>query len=255
MPSGIVVRTMDHDETMPTETAIARPRADRGYAVCTSGRSGSNLLCQYLSSTGLLGNPLEYFNATARRMFGLPDYPDEPDKQIEQVLTTGATANGVFGIKVFPAQIDSVSKSIHWSRLLPNLAFVLLKRRDVLGQAISNLRASQTQQFRSTMPPQGVPTYDGHQIHQHLLGAVRDYARWDAFFARNGIAPTVVWYEDMLIDPQAVVDTIASLFGLQGRVPIARESADLRMQRDALNEDWRARFLEQFRNLDNIDAI
>jgi LPS sulfotransferase NodH len=35
-------------------------RANRGYAICTSGRSGSNVLCQYLASTGLLGKPLEY---------------------------------------------------------------------------------------------------------------------------------------------------------------------------------------------------
>jgi hypothetical protein len=58
-------------------------RADRGYAICTSGRSGSNLLGQYLSSTGMLGNPLEYFNGAGRRMLGQPDYPDDPSRQID----------------------------------------------------------------------------------------------------------------------------------------------------------------------------
>jgi LPS sulfotransferase NodH len=39
----------------------------RGYAICTSARSGSNWLCYLLSSTGQLGHPREYFNVEARR--------------------------------------------------------------------------------------------------------------------------------------------------------------------------------------------
>jgi LPS sulfotransferase NodH len=78
--------------------------ADRGYAICTSGRSGSNLLCQYLSSTGVLGNPLEYFNGSGRRLLGYPEYPDEPSRQIDWILTAGATPNGIYGLKVFPAR-------------------------------------------------------------------------------------------------------------------------------------------------------
>ncbi|TPL71848.1 hypothetical protein FJ941_28635 [Mesorhizobium sp. B2-3-13] len=39
----------------------------RGYSICTSPRSGSNFLCQHLSSTGVLGHPLEYFNGRGRR--------------------------------------------------------------------------------------------------------------------------------------------------------------------------------------------
>jgi LPS sulfotransferase NodH len=41
--------------------------SQRGYAICTSARSGSKWLCYLLSSTGQLGNPREYFNVEARR--------------------------------------------------------------------------------------------------------------------------------------------------------------------------------------------
>ena len=47
---------------MPDDGSLAKSPADRGYTICANGRSGSNLLCQYLSSTGLLGHPLEFFN-------------------------------------------------------------------------------------------------------------------------------------------------------------------------------------------------
>jgi trehalose 2-sulfotransferase len=146
-------------------------RADpaiRGYAICTSGRSGSNLLCQYLSSTGVLGNPLEYFNGSSRRLLGYPEYPDDPSRQIDWILTEGATPNGIYGLKVFPAQVEQIEKSVRWTELLPGLRFVLLNRRDILGQALSAVRALQTEQWRASMPAQGPAVYDGAQIYERL---------------------------------------------------------------------------------------
>jgi LPS sulfotransferase NodH len=237
------------------DAPIARRRADRGYAICTSGRSGSSLLCQYLSSTGLLGHPLEYFNAAGRRMLGLPNFPDEPEKQIDCVLTIGATANGIYGIKVFPTQFDLIGKSLRLTQSLPRLAFVLLKRRDLLGQAISSLRAAQTNQWRSTIAAQGSAVYDGAQINECLRATAREYARWDVFFARNGIEPAIIWYEDIVADPQGAVDKVASLFGLQGQASIKIEKIDLDIQRDAATEDWKAAFRRDFRNMDELDVV
>jgi len=236
-------------------TGIIGTTADRGYAICTSGRSGSNLLCQYLASTGLLGRPREYFNAPGRRMFDDPDYPDGREKQIEQVLTTGATANGIYGIKMFPEYIDAVAEALPWTQRLPNLRFVLLRRHDLLGQAISFVRGLQTSQWRSTVPAQDTPSYDGDLIYERLRGIVRDYARWELFFARNGIAPARVAYETLVDDPQGCVDQVAGMFGLAGRTPIDRTQITLQVQRDALTEEWRARFLAERRDLDRMDAL
>lgn len=230
-------------------------RADRGYAICTSPRSGSNLLGQYLSSTGVLGKPLEYFNGHGRRSLGYPDYPDDPTQQIDWILSEGATPNGIYGVKIFPYQFDEVEKSISWTQLLPNLAFVLLKRRDLLGQAISALRAAQTQQYRSTQTTQGVPCYDGKEIQARLQVAVRDYARWDLFFARKDITPTIIIYEDMQADPQTAVDQVAQLFGLRGRAGVSAACIDLKIQRDAVTEQWRARFLAEYGCVSSLDAI
>jgi LPS sulfotransferase NodH len=235
-------------------TELSDP-ANRGYAICTSGRSGSNLLCQYLSSTGMLGNPLEYFNGSGRRLLGCPDYPDEPSQQIDWILTEGATPNGIYGLKVFPAQVELVEKSIRWTELLPNLRFVLLKRRDILGQALSSVRALQTEQWRSSMPARGPARYDGAQIYARLQNAARDYARWDIFFARKAVAPTIIVYEELLADPQSAVDQIAVLFDLRGRARAASERIDLKVQRDATTEEWRARFLDEYRDRDELDIL
>jgi trehalose 2-sulfotransferase len=227
--------------------------ANRGYAICTSGRSGSNLLCQYLSSTGMLGNPLEYFNGSGRRLLGYPEYPDDPSGQIDWILTTGATPNGIYGLKIFPAQAEVVEKSIRWTELLPDLKFVLFKRRDMLGQAISAVRALQTEQWRASMPARGPAMYDGAQIYERLQSAARDYARWDIFFARKAVAPTIIVYENLLADPQAAVDQVAGLFGLRGQARAVAERLDLKIQRDATTEEWRARFLAEYRDRTELD--
>src|SRR4051794_1558464 len=96
----------------------------RGYAICTQPRSGSNLLCQYLSSTERLGRPLEYFNGPGRRALGLPDFPDAPELQIAEILRLGATPNGVYATKLFASQFAALSRRVRWTELLPNLRFV-----------------------------------------------------------------------------------------------------------------------------------
>src|SRR5262245_19531486 len=125
----------------------------RGYAICTAPRAGSNFLGQVLASTHVLGRPLEYFNTLARRAIERdPTYPDDPREQIERILTAGATSNGVYGLKIFAYQHDKISTKVHWSEALPRLQLVHLKRRDLLGQAISWCRAEQTSQYRSNQP-------------------------------------------------------------------------------------------------------
>jgi LPS sulfotransferase NodH len=240
---------------MTDGVATTKQPAARGYAICTSPRSGSNLLCQHLSSTGVLGHPLEYFNAVGRRMLGYPDFPDEPAQQIDWILSVGATPNGIFGLKIFPYQFDQVAGIVRWIQLLPSLQFVLLERRDRLGQAISAHRAQQTEQWRSSSAAQGTATYDGGQIYERLVAAARDYARWNVFFARNGIDPTVIVYEDLIANPQIAVDQVARLFGIQGQSRIAYRHIDLKIQRDTITEEWRARFCDEYRNYDELDLL
>src|SRR5947199_3265325 len=124
----------------------------RGDAMCTQPRSGGNLLCQVLSSTDQLGYPLEYFNGPGRRAFGLADFPDAPELQIEAILRIGATPNGVYAVKLFASQFAAVSARLRWMELLPDLHFVYLSRDDLQGQANSWAHAPQTAQYRSTQP-------------------------------------------------------------------------------------------------------
>lgn len=227
----------------------------RGYAICTAPRSGSNFLSQLLASTGVLGRPLEYFNGAGRRYFDDPAYPDDPVLQIERILVMGATPNGVYGLKIFAHQHDWIVDSIRWAELLPELRFVFLKRGDLLAQAISWVRAEQTGQYRHSQPARAEPSFDTDKIAASLTSIATEYARWELFFARNGIGPVRLFYEDVVRAPQAAVDRVADLFDLMGAAQVDADRVSVRVQRDALAEEWHRRFVAERGDPNFVDRL
>ena len=226
----------------------------RGFAICTIGRSGSNWLCELLSSTDRLGYPQEYFNTVGRRRYLDPAYPDDPSEQVQWILTRGASSNGVYGLKVFPSHLDAIAGSVRWADELPSLSYVHLVRADVLGQAISLTRANQTGRFRSTLAQLAVPHYDGEAIAANIRLFARHDARWVAFFARNAIAPLRITYESVAADPRSAVASIAELMDVrEARIDMSRVEQEV--SRDEVSESWRRQFLAEYADPNVIDEI
>lgn len=214
----------------------------RGYAICTTPRSGSNFLGQLLESTGKLGRPKEYFNWPARRRLDDPGYPDKPADQIARIVSDGATANGLYALKAFPDQWRAASAHVPLIDSLPKLKFVRLTRNDVLAQAISWSIAVQTQQYRSTQPAMAAARYDGKLIFSLMQSLILLEADWTQFFARTGLAVLHLTYEDVERDPAQAVERVADWVELGEPVRLDPGAVDLRIQRNQQNEDWRERF-------------
>jgi LPS sulfotransferase NodH len=225
-------------------------RTMRGYAICTEPRSGSAFLCRLLASTGVLGQPAEYFNPAAVRVrFGIEDYPVDPEAQLAAIPRLGATPNGVYGLKIFASHFDVV-KETRWAQRLPGLSFIHLQRNDLLGQAISHVRAMQTQQWVSFQNASGEPRYNPGLINNELVRLARAHSRWRFYFARNGIDVLNLVYERIVQTPLETAAAVARLVGLAEAPTIDMEEVGrLRIQRDAINADWRRRFIAEARNL------
>lgn len=235
---------------------VSAPRDGlRGYAICTSPRSGSNFLCQHLTSTGVLGYPLEYFNWRGRRFFDDPNFPDDVAGQVEKILSMGMTPNRIYGLKIFAHQHDWISREIRWLDALPDLRFVFLSRRDLLGQAISWTRALQTGQYRSTQPANGALTFDAEMIQRQLDAIVREKARWELFFARTRIEPVKLEYESVVADPRDAIRQIAQLMNVRLEREPDGPAVSIHRQRDATTSEWADRFVAERGNPNILDAL
>lgn len=115
-------------------------RPNRSYIVCSTQRTGSTYLCRLLASTGVAGNPQEYFEARADT--GLPPHPgyflaglprtgtgirDDPrpadgpvysdlravdgwESHLERTFRSGTTENGVFAAKLMWSQLPDLEQ-------------------------------------------------------------------------------------------------------------------------------------------------
>jgi LPS sulfotransferase NodH len=216
----------------------------RGYVVCATPRSGSNYLCQLLASTGVLGRPREYFNAAGRRKYDDPDYPEQPHLQLRQVVSTGATRNRVYGVKVHAFQLDPLLDRVDPFAELPRVGAIRQRRDDALGQALSWTRAQQTNQHRAGDPPQGVAGYDRAQIDSSLDFLARENAWWDDYLARIGVPLLEIRYEDLEADPQREVARVADFLRIRSAA-VRPEVVEVTRQRDAVTDAWRERYVAE----------
>jgi trehalose 2-sulfotransferase len=217
-------------------------RPKLGYLICTTPRSGSTYLCDLLRTTGQLGNPHEYFSAWMMQRLGRPHRYGSVAEHMEFVRTHGCTPNGIFAAKIFRYNMEVLSPAAVMAAMgHPPILF--LERMDLVGQAISFARSAVTRAFRAGESDAKIPTYDPVVIRGYLEMLIRDNAAWRLWFARQGITPLHVVYEDLVVEPQAVVDRIARRMGVAESVIIDPAALRLRVQRDELNAEWRERFL------------
>lgn len=227
--------------------------ADRGYVVCATPRSGSTYFCELLASTDQLGKPAEYLNTVGRRKYTDPNYPKSTRAQMEIIRSMGATPNGIYGVKMMPLHFRRARSRGDLFHALPNLKLVRIRRRDLLGQAISMWRAQQTGQFVAAHRARKAPVYDAEKIRRCLGDVLAMEASWDAVIPELGLQPLTFDYEDVVRDPQAAVDRVAALMGLPALPPINPALIRVTVQRGHESDDWRQRFLadtgEEFRHL------
>lgn len=208
-----------------------------GYAICSEARAGTTFLSRVARSTGVLGSPSEWFN-NAQRNSG---FRKDPRARLAEAVIHSCTQNGVYGLKVFSAHFDSL-RGLGWAGELSNLHFVHLVRRDLLGQAISLARALQTGQYKKDEASAGEPQFDFRLISDCLARIAFAQARWECWFARNGIDPLRLIYEQVMADPQEAAEAIAEHMGLTEKPRVDLHEVTLRVQRDDISGEWRRRF-------------
>lgn len=156
-----------------------------------------------------------------------------------------ASPNGVFSLKVMWPQysLALLEKGFDLSSLDVPVTWVRARRSDLLRSAVSQVRAQQTGQWRSTATPhEGASLrYDAAAI-RAALDELRGYERsWDEYFASIGVSPYTIVYEDLDADYDGTIAALFEYLGVHAAVP----PRQLDRQADTLNDEWVRRFVAE----------
>ena len=252
--------------------ALADPADSRGpqsatrssYLICATPRTGSYLLCDLLTATGVAGKPTEYLLAGYKshwsEQWGVSTYRDYH----EHILKACTTPNGVFGAKVHGAQLLNFlrlatgkvrvrpeDRPAVIERWFPRPTYVWSRRKDPIAQSVSWTKARQTHIWWDTdeppAPPLGVPQPDSLRFDfRSIERSMHDLTEWDGVwrthFDATSVKPHIVWYEDLLDDYQGTTRRLLDHLGVDqtSRPPVVHPR--FRRQADTTSDTWVSRF-------------
>lgn len=220
------------------------------YMICSTPRSGSTLLGDMLTTTGVAGVPMEYFNDVnieafferQKRQMGLDDY-------LNAIQGLRTTANGVFGFKAHFGQVTSALRTAGILDPAPFLnlfdRFIIIKRRNKLGQAISWNKALQTGRWSSLHNHVDAPAlpvkFDPEKISKCLERIMRGEREWEETLQKLGREYHTIEYEALVEQPIERIADILTFLGIEDSY--AAPKPRLEKQRDELNSQMERQYL------------
>jgi len=246
------------------------PAPKRVIAIACQPRSGSTLLAAALNSTGAAGFCDEMTNAhllfegtrrrgeylfwarlqvskwwhrlRARRLRGSTKVSRRLALEyVERYPARAMSADGVLAVKQFwqvyrLIMIDNGLDMHHWG--VP-VVWVRLVRADRLAQAVSLVRAQQSQQWLWNQRAVGTPEYDDDRISAALRGIDEGERGWDDYFTRIGVQPLVIEYTEL---DEHYDETIRRIFDHVGLSDHPVPAQGTRRQRNAESDQWIGRY-------------
>ena len=250
---ALTLRLTPGENVRELRLKIEQSGVDASLFVCTTPRSGSNLLDGLLASTGLVGEPAEDFGSVFETHVPPVSCADFGEYLLGRV---GRARGGVFSMKLHGYQRDRLvhllgllrgghrlSPSELISATFPDPHYVWLRRRDVVAQAVSWWKARQSGMW---MGPRsgGRAEFDFDGIDATVQRVRKEANDWQRWFSTNGIEPLKVSYEQLDGNPAAVVREILAFVGVD-TAPDPTVNLRTVRQADAVNAEWIRRYREQ----------
>ena len=237
------------------------------YTIWFTQRTGSTILCKTLESTGIAGNPREWFNCPPDL---LSTFRKADHAELQAYLwKLGTTANGVFAInhsfyephfsqlietlKKFPAcPAEETNRTRVWENVFSNHRHIFMTRRNKIRLAVSWWRAIQsgewhlsTDEQRKSIDLSNAYSFDAIN-HLYNECSMRE-AGIQEFFAEGNIVPLNIFYEDFVQEYEQTIRTILDYLELDSRSAAIAPPA-LTKTADTVSEEWVQRFREERQN-------
>lgn len=197
-----------YSESEDYPTADKEPKVK--YMIASLPRTGSNYLCNLLWSRNNLGKPAEYFNIArmTRKEFVPHAYNDI--SFLDNLFKHRTSPNGVFAVKAFITDLAQLSRQSPKALIrLGSVRVAFLRRHNKEAQALSLARAWHD----GVWYREAHRNVDGINIPRNLVNeslAKIDIweSRWLHLFERTGTEPMMLWYEDLVSNPQTQIAKI-----------------------------------------------
>lgn len=226
------------------------PEVRKTLIIASTPRCGSHMLGHSMLATQALGVPFEYLNranaAEWQRRLSTGNLPET----LAMLIRRRTTPNGVFSVKLHYNQCETIG-GIHALRdLLPGARFILIRRADVLRQAISYAIAQQTGVWISEQEPV-LPTahYDFDQITACLRDIAWQNSQWETALTGLDGGPLRIDFDDLKEDPGGTIRRIVDWAGVEIAGHQIPDAAPTRRQSvGAHTTEWIARFAKDMQS-------
>lgn len=238
----------------------------KSYIICTTHRSGSNLLCELLIRTGVAGKPDEYFyTGFFPKLFDRFN-SDNFEEYLPAVVDANTTPNRVFGVKMMggdyfhdfieqfrqlPSYRDqNITSAEMLADWFPDLRYIWLTRRNKVRQAVSFIKATQSGVWRSDHPPVSNknknPTYNFKVLDRQVSKLSYEEALWQDYFDESGVTPLTLVYEDFTQAPEETTRQILDF--LEIPIPPNWQLTEIRQKKlaDTLSARWVQQYYEDW---------
>lgn len=219
------------------------------YGILFTARSGSTFLTHELSRRQRYSTPHEWFNWNAG------EANDDPKTDIlsfmRQLIDAQRAYTGAFGFEINWIQLAAMRDVTEIQNYFAHrIIWFVLRRRDIVAQAVSLVIANQTKLFHSyqlknsdteTRPE---PVFDADAIERTIREFVRQEKKLDEWCREQFVAPIPLYYEDITADPARSVAIFANAL----RIWDARESTEtnpIRKIGSGVNLEFAERFRSQ----------
>jgi LPS sulfotransferase NodH len=237
----------------------------QSYIIWFSQRVGSAVLAQALEDTGIAGRPREWLYDESGAVLMAKLGVSNAVALRETLWCNATTANGVFGIKYgmscdWHREITSLlagalpdadrgDERQAWEAFFPRCKHVFMTRRDKVRLAVSWWRAIKSEEWHRPsgaapkLPAAGLVDLYRYEAIEHLIieACLRE-ADMQALFARWGVIPHTIVYEDFTARYEATVRELLEFLEIPEREGIAIPPPALAQLADEISEAWCQRY-------------
>ncbi|MEP5729672.1 MAG: Stf0 family sulfotransferase [Sulfitobacter sp.] len=244
--------------------------AKQAYILCSNPRSGTTLLCDLLSQTGIAGRPNSFFREKSLEDWCEDWGVDGPidlnnrefsDRYFRAMYQEGLGGTATFGLRLMGPDLrlacdwtrryfpETKSDLAAFKAMFGEVRFIHLVREDKLAEAVSYIRAEQTGLWHGLpdgtaleeMPIERPDGYDEQAITERMENLREFDVAWERWFREQGITPLRITYDALSKAPQNVLGDVLSFVGLE---PSCAKDIrpGVRKLADATNAVWIKRY-------------